>query len=401
MTKISNKKILIALSASLLLLAGCLASEKKLFPFGSWRLETPIKSGYYIYRQLNFTENGDKYLGGIETSNITLNRGQYRIYGGEDKTRLTPKDSDHEYIDFFTTYLNNTYIAQKNDDKNDLYYYLLVIKTDANSFYVEDKKCSNMKEVFVRNFAKAGIIYPNENKAKATCFFNDRAQLQDVLLADKNIWKSYENRYYEYANPQPVAPQELKKPPLFPFMAYGCSNDYPLIPKSYSQAFDQPTEMTGLHLEIISNLNYSGKSLGIEMVGNQTQNYAWLVWKEKCHPDYVIKILAIKPEKSVIKQSEIEPNLDKVKSACQLEKDNKFCGDLDSAIANYQAKGLKILLQGYQMLRFQDGKLAEGDLITIMGTEGEAKNMVLLNTNIKHAQGKGATRVLEEYGGSL
>ncbi len=390
-----NKKLLIIL-ASFLLLAGCLASEKKLFPYGDWQLATPIKSGYYIYRQFNVDENGEQYLDKIDTSRITSNKGQYRVYGGDDATQVTPTDSDEAYIDFFTTHKRNTYIAQKNDPRYRMFLYSLLDKTDEDSFSIEDKKCSGIKDAFVTSLAKSGVIYGKEGKGEGGyCYFKDRQQLVDVLFADLTTWKSYESRYYEYANPQPVEPKALEKPLLFPYYQ-GCSKDYSVIPKSYSSAYAKYSQLAGNHLDILSNV--SGIELGVEKIDNQLQSYAWIMFSEMCAPQYVIKIISIAPEHSSIKQANIEPDLEKVELACQLERKKEYCGDLDSAIKNYQTKGLKVLLQGYHMIRFRDGKLTEGDLITIMGTEGEAKKMVLLNTNIKHSQGKGATRVLYEYG---
>jgi hypothetical protein len=139
-------------------------------------------------------------------------------------------------------------------------------------------------------------------------------------------------------------------------------------------------------------------------VGDKVQNYAWLAgWWEQfkdrpaamaCAPNKLIKLIAFKPKTNAIDQNKLEPNPDRLREVCRKEKADGPCGTIDEVIAAHERQGLKILAQGYEMLRYPDNRYTTGSLITVMGTEGYAPRMVWLISYSGATTGAGATRVL-------
>ena len=220
-----------------------------------------------------------------------------------------------------------------------------------------------------------------------------------MLGSEKEVWDNYSIDYYFKINDKPEKSEKLKDKPLFPIHEK-CSGKSPKTAFAPSFA-SAPKTVQGAHLRLISKSD--NQALALEAIDDKPQTYAWLSnWygddeysknELGCSPSTLIKVYAFKPSSNIIIQNKIQPNLDAVRERCKEENSKNECGTIDEMVAAYEKRGLKILIQGAEMLHFPDDTLAEGDYLTVMGKEGNSDQLVTLITYTGYSIGKGITRL--------
>lgn len=343
--------VIVFIKLSLILtLAGCIESDKPLFPNDVWTRATPLKGGYYVVRTENVnivrtTDENNNYKLGIEKSRrvsayqttqiITFKKGLLGFYG-DAKTSAELFKADN----------NGKYIAQIKIAKHNVYVEMLIGSNENFLFY--ENSCINMNSITrAVMLTKYGMT---EDKDRSACYFED---FHNVILAvgdTEGTWDNYSKNYYFKLNDKPEKSEKLKDKPLFPIHAK-CSGKSPET--VFSPNFEgAPKTVEGKHLRLVSKSDK--QALAIEAIDGKPQTYAWLSnWYGDdeylknglgCSPATLIKILDFKPQSNGIIQNKLEPDMDAVKERCKVENSKNECGTIADVIAAYEKRGLKILL---------------------------------------------------------
>lgn len=374
-----------------LLLSSCIVSDLPMLPAHSIPEAAPIKPGYYVMRERE-TDGGNSIWSADEIPIIV--RHSYGKYSVDGESKL--KDLPNSQI--FGPVGTSTYVGQGRSDGK--YYYAKIGAADGN-FAAYINTCGEMHPMTARSLMSLNYMAIKER----FCVFSDALSLIDSLGNDGKIWRSFKTEFFSRRDGLASNPQDLNPRLLYPITS-GCSVVPPVAPAPVFGEVAQE-ESKGRHLSLVSKSvasNYSSElAVLLEAIGSKVQGYAWIVpWSNQdgkivgCSPKRLVKISQTLPKSNLFDLPNSEAAREAIRVDCRREALGQPCGPADEVISIYERRRLKILLQGFEVLRFPDGKTMPGSAITVMANPGNTSALIVLVTYIGQSGKAGLTRVLEE-----
>ncbi len=355
--------LLVTVAASL---SGCLQSKKPLFPAPGYTAGTPIKPGHYVESTTSVPDGRQRVLSAGKDGAVISQEGQRyvvqrRIASSED-VRLFNKAGSP-----------GTFAAQISHSKEYVYRRVDAYQ-NGDGFNMWHQECKEIPPNQSQNLQRKGWM-------DDSCNFNTTAALDSVIRTEQYWSKSRIDVFNRVPEEDIIKLKDLKPEMLIdPF----CSDSK--TKSGLGPGFGKGPTPTGTHMKILSVSSPSDKgryAVAMEANGDAPGKWAWIGgWKESekkiaCRPYYLIGVLALRPEKSVI--NEKDKNL--VARLCPGHGFGYKCAPASEMIAAYQAQGHRIILQGLEYVFFPDRTvMPTGRVLTVMGQEGLSPRLLVLVT---------------------
>ncbi len=350
--------------------SGCISSTKPLFPAPGFKSATPAPPGHYL-KFTTVVPKGKSRVLRAELEGVVLTQ-ENQTYGIQEIGDFGP--TTHAQL-FGSDKNPGSFIAQIAS--NDLYVYRNVqIFKGGAGFNLWSQNCSDIPAARKEEISKKGLM-------TSKCDFNSAASL-DRVLRSEDLWLTSDVEAF-----RPVAAKDLiKTKDLEPKLLVNPLCAGAVTAQASGAGSAARPAPAGGHMKILSSSPSKKKgkiALAIEASGNTPGNWAWITgWKESvgqidCRPDFIIKVLALRPEKSVIKEGNQSKPL--IENVCKQRSYAGGCAPVSEAISAYRAEGYKIILQGQEYVLFGDRVATRtGRVITVMGKEGRSPRFLILAT---------------------
>ncbi len=349
--------------------SGCLSSKKPLLPASGFKAATPVKPGHYI-KLTSIVPAGKSraLLAGVKGVVITQRDKTYAVQEADFT-------SNPYKAQLFGSKLSPDYLVAQIALENGYLYRKVMTFNNGSGFSMLKQECRDIPKTKRAEMHEKGIM-------STKCNFANIAALDKVLQSNELWLNSKVEVFRLVAAKDVIKVKDLQPGPLInPF----CGPDV-LAKEAGTDSAAHPAS-AGAYMKILrSSTSPKGDvALAIESSRNTTGKWAWISgWKKgieriNCRPDSLIKVLALQPETSLVKEKQRNKPL--IEKVCKQRNYVAGCAPISEAIAAYESEGYKIILQGLEYVLFSDLTVAPtGGLITVMGQEGSTSGFIALFT---------------------